>query len=207
MTWTNRRTNLILLLLLAALAGVIWRAEVALHAPRTWTRYFHWAVPAAIALLSVWAAAVSRSISRERRLWLGAMIAMTSGLCAALVELALANLYRGGLVLFEKSWDRRLGDLLCIAGLIIIPLYFASTAWLVGLKVTRARLAASLCLFWAALPLAVVVSGLLSGSWTLERAIRDGYPVPLVMVALGVQFLPRAAPPGGEHPASADRLV
>ena len=190
---TSKKTNLTPLLLLGVLTAAIWRAEVMLHASTPWTRYFHWAIPGAIVLLSAWAAAASRSISRARRLWLGLLLALTSSLCVALVELALANLYRGGLVMFEKSWGRRLGDLLCIAGMAIIPLYYASAAWLVGLEVTRGKLAASLCLFWAALPVGTILAGLLSGEWTLGRAIRDGYAIPLVVVALGLLFLPSSA--------------
>ncbi len=192
----SRKTSLVLLFLLAGVTAAAWRAEVAWRAGAHWARYFHWSVPFSIALLSLWAATVNRSIGPRRRLWLGLLLVLVSCLCVALVELALSNLYRGGLLLFEKSWFRRLGDLTSIAALMIIPLYYASAAWLAGLEVTPAKVAASLGLFWAALPAALVTAGLLSDGWGLAGAIRGGYAIPPVILALGLPLLPASSPSG-----------
>lgn len=193
----SRKTSLVLLFLLAAATAAAWRAEVAWHAGTHWARYFHWSIPFSIVLLSLWAATVNRSIGPRRQLWLGLLLVLVSCLCVALVELALSNLYRGGLVLFEKSWFRRLGDLISIAALMIIPLYYASAAWMAGLEVTGARVAASLGLFWAALPAALVAAGLLSDGWGLAGAIRGGYAIPPVILALGLPLLPPSSRRGG----------
>lgn len=173
-----------------------WQVEIALRGPsEPWTRYFHWSLPVGVLLLTGWAVAVNPALGRARRAWLALFLVLVSLLCSQMMGLALANLYRGGVLFFEKTWSRRLGDLSLVASVMLIPLYYASLAWLVGLKTAWSRLAISLVLFWAALPVGMLLTDLLYPQVpvSLVQTIKSGFTIPLVVVALGALFLPPRA--------------
>ena len=173
-----------------------WRIEIALHGPsQPWTRYFHWSLPVGVFLLTAWAVAANRSLGWARHAWLALFLALVSLLCSQTMGLALANLYRGGVLFFEKSWSRRLGDLALVASVMLTPLYYASLAWLIGLKAVWSRLPISLILFWAALPVGMLLTDLFcpQAPVSLAQTIKSGFSIPLVVVALGVLFLPPRA--------------
>ena len=195
LTWTSRKTVGLLLALSALASMAAWQVEMALRGPNEpWTRYFHWSLPLGVLLLTGWAVAVNPALGRARRAWLALFLVLVSLLCSLLMGLAVNNLYRGGVLFFEKTWSRRLADLALVAAAMLIPVYYASLAWLVGLRTAWPRLAVSLGLFWSALPVGMLLADLLGpqGPAGLVQAIKSGYGIPLVVAALGVLFLPPA---------------
>jgi hypothetical protein len=167
------------------LSALAWRGEIEWHgwAGLDWLTYVHWALPLGLGLFIASSVAVVRAARPDRsRLGLGVL------------ALALALFAAAGLVFTDQALritfsrlafaELRVG---LLVGLAAIPAILALVLWPLQAWPGRARLGAAMALWLAAMPIVTVPT-----DSNFVEAIKRGWPVPLLYVALGLLFWPRS---------------
>lgn len=184
------------LLLLAILAGVLWRAEVELHgwAGLAWLTYFHVAIPISVGLFIAWAAWAAPVSGWRRRAGVAAALCVVAppGYLATSTALSMAFASGPSAMFLLMSLPPAAVVVPMILGLLAAPLLAVQlVARLSGAAVGWGRVAAALSLAAVAWPAAIVLLRLLDhrGGADLLHALKSGLVVPPVVVAFGLAFL------------------
>lgn len=199
------------LLVIASLAGVLWRVEVELHgwAGLTWLTYFHVAIPISIGLFIAWAAWAAPVSGWRERAGLVAALCVLAPPGYLATSTALSIVFAAGpsamslLMSFSSPVEMVLVSLVLLAAPLLAVLLIARLS---GAAVGWRRAAAALCLAAIAWPAATVPLRLLEhrGGADLLHALKSGFVVPPVVVAFGLAFLaPRREQ--ATRPTAADR--
>jgi hypothetical protein len=181
----------------ALASGFAWRAEIELRgwAGLAWIGWFHWALPAGLALFVGSAVFVSRRRLSRRRLALAAV-----GLAALAAAGSVAT--RAALFfLFQRTHlppaATPLDYLGALAFLALVPTLVAAAVAAFGLGPGVARWLTAQALWAGAIPAVEAALGV-----GFVEAIKTGWPVPWLYLALGLLFLPRASSPAGSDPGA-----
>jgi hypothetical protein len=187
-----RRRWLALFPLGGVLSALAWRGEIEWHgwASLEWLEWFHWALPLGLGLFIASAVAVVRAARPDR-----------SGPGLAVLALALALFAVAGLVFTDQAlrttFSRMafLGDsgvrVGLLVGLAAIPVFLALVLVPLGAWPGWGRLGAAVGVWLVAMPIVTVPTDA-----NFVDAIKRGWPVPLLYVALGLLFWPpKPAPP------------
>jgi hypothetical protein len=175
----------------ALLSGALWRGEIAWHgwAGLAWLGWFHWAVPAGLALFLASALLVVRAAAPElRRGQLAGVAVVLAAFAVAghrLTQVVLFTVHARGMYLLGSGGEMPVMFALVLA-LALLPLTLAALLAMLQRFPGWARLAGAFALWIAAVPVACVTCD--TGD---VEAIKRGWPVPILYVALGLLFLPR----------------
>ena len=174
----------------ALMAGIGWRAEIELHgwAGLAWLSWFHWAVPLSIALFIACALALVRrtqTIAPRRLGGLGLALVAFGVLGHVWTQVALFTVYSRSLMFAPHA---RSIFVLGFASLALTPLIFAALLAALRQRPGWLPLIASLALYLSAVPLASAALDV-----DAVEAVKRGWPVPLLFVALALLFWPRPA--------------
>ena len=197
-------------------AGLLWRLEIERHgwAGLTWISYDHWAVPIGVALFILWAVHFSGIAPVARRLKFVLVLSGSGVVLGTLAGAALWNYFVvGPMALFSTPLFGRLVYVLYPG----IPLVLWVIGWGFGMRISIVRGLASLFVFLSSYPIALLALRLIRpGEADAIHTIKTGYIVPLLVVGLGILFLPptpegpgqdirlnRTAPPLGQRGAGA----
>ena len=171
------------LVVVAALAGILWRAEVERHgwAGLTWTSYFHLAVPAAVALFLVWVGWWVDAATRARRVAVVLSLAAYAAAAIPATELSLR-------ITFSRWAPPPSWSVAFLAWWLLAPTSVAGLLVLCRTPPGWRRWLASQCLFLAAVPFACALIEVLPqhGEADLIHTIKSGLLAPWLVLALGV---------------------
>ena len=172
-------------------SGLGWRAEIELHgwAGLAWLGWFHWAVPAGLAAFIAIALVVvhnDRGPGRARLTALAVALLAFGAVGHIWTRQALFALFSRALIFAPHGRALVAFGLLSLA---LTPLILAGMLAAVRLWPGWRRVLVANVLYVAAVPLA---SGALDTS--AVEAVKRGWPVPLLFLALAVLFWPRAVP-------------
>ena len=205
----NRLLAAGLLCALGVLAGWIWRQELEWRSGwpgLAWIGYFHWAVPIGGALFVAWAAIFA---DVPRRWLFTGTLAVLSVPVYWFVDWLLRMMFAGGPMLFAGAMFASDGDykrasgMLAIYSLMVmalpilwpfIPVALAMIAWLFGARPRWTLVAGGAVLFLLAWPLAILARMLvedIGGHDDPIHAVKSGFIVPFLFVALGIPILSR----------------
>ena len=190
----TRTVHRLVLLVLAVLSGVSWRAELEFRGGwegLAWLHYFHWVVPVGVLAFIAWVLWTTR----VRRPVCFALALLAFGVVGyALVELGFSLFFAMGPS--GMSTVRGLGGafwvLECLPlGWALLPAAFLLVCRAFGARVTVIASVASTALFIASWPLAVWVRGHFEslGSANLIHALKSGFVIPWLVLALGLPLV------------------
>lgn len=193
-TWAS-----ITLVAMGLLCGGLWRAEVAWHGwtGLAWLGYYHLAVPISVILFLVWLAAFSSATPAWKKVVFLASAVLVAVVLHVVVPFALYFHFVCG----PTSMPALLingPDRMSALGRIIyfvypgVPVVAWGIARLFGVRASLGRLALSVGVFLLAQPvarLALELTGHVGGSDSIH-AIKSGFIVPLLVMGLGIIFLP-----------------
>lgn len=166
-------------------AGIAWRVELERRFrwdSLLWISKFHWTVPVAMALFIVWAACFAPV--RNRVGFAGALMAFVfPGYLAATVALQAAfGRFGSGFVIALVLW-------------LAIPSALCLLYRLFGVPITILKTLGATLLFAGSWPIAIYVRRFFEdrgGSDTIH-ALKSGFVIPFLVIALGLPLLPFAA--------------
>jgi hypothetical protein len=192
------------LAVLAVVAGIGWRLEVELHgwAGLGWLDYFHWAVPASVALFIGWVSAVAPirpgRLRRALVIKLVVAAAILGPLFVLSLRISLAAGSRATVLLAYPSWVVGLLRTSILVVAPVVPITMCSLARRLDAPPSLLRCAGSIALFLGAVPLALPLLEMFGqpGHVDVVHAIKSGFAVPWMVIALGLPFLPVGARQG-----------
>lgn len=177
------------LAVVAAFAGVLWRAEVERHgwAGLTWTSYFHLAVPVAVALFLGWVGWWVDAATRARRVAVILSLAAYAAAAIPATELSLRMIFSRWAP--PPSWS-----VAFLAWWLLAPTSVAGLLVLCRTPPGWRSWLASQCLFVAAVPFACALIEVLPqhGHSDLVHTLKSGLLAPWLVLALGVGVPVRA---------------
>ncbi len=184
--------NVVLLVVVACVAGVLWRAELEWHGwgGLDWARYFHWAIPAGAMLFIAWVVWVNRHLPVWHRLFVAVCLLLTTAVVYGLTEESVFVRY------YRSRWfGNRMDETRYARAQVmwyLTPTIFAVVARLLRLGAGFWRVVLAHWLFIASYPVCV---GLLvvtdhPGGPDFIHTIKSGFIIPFLMVAIGILFLP-----------------
>jgi len=197
------------LLAIGFAAAGLWRAEVEWHGwdGLTWLGYFHWAVPISAASFIVWVVI----FCSVRPWWKRAALIVAEILFAIVALLAAGGtmvsyfivsrgnddwamlLFESGCTLQLGAWSAPIPAFLLLVAYPLVPLIGCAIARAFGACRTWKHWLVSNVIFLAAYPTAYTAMGLTRFGWNHDASIhtiKTGFIVPLLIVGLGVAFLP-----------------
>jgi hypothetical protein len=188
--------DVLLLVAVGLLAGGLWRAEVEWHGwgGLTWIGYFHLAVPVGAAAFIAWVAWANRHLPRWHRIFVVLVLALATAVTYGVTKESLSTVYTW------SSWYYGAGDLIWRAQArvwwYLIPTLYAVLARALRLGVGFWRVVLAHWLFIGAQPLCI---GLLfvahrPSEANFLHAIKTGFIIPFLTVAIGILYLPGARP-------------
>ncbi len=197
------------LVAVALVCAGTWRAEIEYHdwSGLLWLGYFHWAAPIGVGLFIFWAVYFSDILSRLRKMLFACALggAGLIGIFASQWSLFILRDERVPQAMIRYftvlTWERILVAAIAVVWLVSVPVLLAVVAHLVGMRMTWRRLALSE-LIWLGAPLfgMLVIAvffphGHASQAYGPDfiHAIKTGFIIPPLVVALGILFLPRSA--------------
>jgi len=196
------------LVAVALVCAGTWRVEIEYHGwtGLLWIEYFHWAVPFGVGLFIFWAVFFNNTLTRSLKVLFAYALGGVALVGILATDWSLTTLCEDGPRAFIRyimvpSWERTMDSSLAIVWLVSVPVLLASVAHFAGLRMTWRRLALSE-LIWLASPLfgmLVIVVFFLHGhagqSYGPDfiHAVKTGFVIPPLVVALGILFLPRSA--------------
>jgi hypothetical protein len=181
-------------------SAVAWRLEIEWRgwAGLAWLDWFHRAVPLGLALFVACTLVVVRAAHAE---WscarLGAFALALAALSAAghlwTKEVLFSVFFRvpsaaALAAMLRPAWENALRASALLLSLLGAPVALVVVAKAFGMKVGRARATLAIALYAAAVPPADALGPYGFG---FVDAVKSGYPVPLLFVALGAVFWPR----------------
>lgn len=202
----------ITLVAMGLLCGGLWRAEVAWHGwtGLRWLGYYHLAVPIGVVLFLVWLAMFSAVSPVWKKVFFLAAAALLAVVLHVVVSFALYFHFAYGptsMPAFLTHGPDRMSAFGRILYFVYpgVPVLAWGVARVFGVRASLRRLALSVAVFLLALPVARAALDLSGhvGRPDSIHAIKSGFIVPLLMIGLGIIFLPFTGPresgtgPGG----------
>jgi len=196
----GRPPGLLLAVLALALVAFIdaglWRLELEWHGwdGLAWIDWFHAAVPAGIALFLGWVLLVA-PLALRGRLRLAVMLAVAAAVLGTLAAWSLRlGFATGSRALPLATMSPVLHTVLRITWLPVLlsaPIATCVIARSAGLRVTLLHAGISIALFCAALPIsrALLVVTTHRGGSDAVHALKSGFVIPWLVIALGIPFL------------------
>lgn len=189
----------VLLVLVAIASALVWRVELEWHgwAGLDWIGYFHWAVPAGLGMFLTWLGVVAELPTRLNR-WTFLIIASLMAVALYMgTKLALVMVFVSGPTALPLAVDLGPDSFaaarkFAVAGLLMIPVVTSMTGRAMGLDIGSKKVFASALVFWSAYPVALALMWLLDapGQPDAIHAIKTGYAIPLIVIGLGIAFVP-----------------
>jgi hypothetical protein len=192
--------SILTLISFAVASGIVWRQEVELNGWEglKWISYFHWAIPIGIILFAIWLAVFSGVVDKQKRLWLGGLFLLSSIPLYIIVSLSFSFFFVTGPSAFSMMGNlgMPLFSLLNVSILFIYPsllLLAWFTAKRFGMRMSWVIYLLSAAVFMGAFPLAIFLVAIAEKGINPDaiHAIKTGYIFPLMMIGLGIPFIPR----------------
>ncbi|MBD3219872.1 hypothetical protein GF314_01400 [bacterium] len=200
---TRRVIAWVSLIIVAVASAALWRLEVEHHGwvGLTWIGYEHRAIPVGIALFLGWLA----FFCGVRPWWKRALFLVTLVVAAVLleplVEAALRSHFVYGPMEFLYAVEYGVGtyralDRWCYALLAALPLLLLDIAHRFGVRPSWRRGLAGFGVYVASLPVAILALELTDhvGAADAIHALKSGFVIPMLVVGLGVPFVPSGTP-------------
>ena len=196
------------LVAVALVCAGAWRAEIEYHGwlGLTWIGYFHWAVPFGVGLFIFWVVFFNNTLTRSLKVIFAYALGGVGLVGVFAASWSLTILCDAGPRTFMRyvmvpSWERTMDSTIAVVWLVSVPVLLASVAHFAGLRMTWRRLALSE-LIWLGAPLfgMLVIAVFFPHGHAghpydpdFIHAIKTGFVIPPLIVALGILFLPRSA--------------
>jgi len=208
---THRRRSVwawVSLVAVALVCAGTWRAEIEYHGwgGLNWIGYWHWAVPFGVGLFIFWTVFFNNTLTRSLKVLFAYALGFVALVEILLTDWSLTILCDEGPRTFFRYvmvplWQRTMESAVAVMWLVSVPLWLASFAHFAGLRMTWRRLALSE-LLWLGAPLfgMGIIAVFFPHGHAGEQygpdfihAIKTGFVIPPLVVALGILFLPRYA--------------
>jgi hypothetical protein len=180
---------------LSLASGILWRAELEIRGGwpgLTWTTYFHYSIPAIIALFLVWGNAFV-ILHRSARVWFHVVATIGAGMLLLLVFQSLMYRYASGLagmLLYHNSSDVEIAVYRNLLYFLVpaTPIALRTLLWVFDQDVSWRYLAASVVAAYLSFPASRWLLHVIPhpGGADYLHALKSGFIFPFLIFSMGI---------------------
>lgn len=187
------------LVAVAVLAALLWRFELEWHGWEglTWLGYFHWAVPVGVGIFLAWIGLFARFPSGIKRWGFLGVAAFAAPVLYLATRYSLKLFFARGPAALPAVAGLGTETFIAVGWSAVfwlpaLPVLVALTGRRFGLEVSWKKIALSVVVFSSSLPVALVLMRIFDAPGAVDaiHAIKTGYVIPLLVIGLGVPFIP-----------------